>query len=225
MNLRLLLQSILAVALFTSLVCSLSIQDSRAGMAVAASADEVNPLVAGDRAPRFSVETVDQESFEFDPEKLERPVVLLTFRGGWCPYCNLYLSEMRHTIPEIKAMGVDVLFLSGDRAELLFESLSLETQEDIDGLDYTILSDANAEAAIALGIAFTAGDRTVNWLQEKGHDFADSAIAKHRALPVPAVFVIDTKGLIRFAHTNPDYKVRLPADELIAAVSEIATAE
>ena len=225
MNLRPLSSLGLAAVLFTSLACSLSIQSSQAGMSVAATADEVTPLVAGDKAPQFSLQTVEQQSFDFDPQKLERPVVLLTFRGGWCPYCNVYLSEMRHVIPEIKALGVDVLFLSGDRPELLFKSLSMETQEDIAGLDYTILSDANAEAAIALGIAFTAGDRTVGWLQKNDYDIEGSSIAKHHALPVPAVFAIDTSGVIRFSHINPNYKVRLPADELIAAVRKIATAE
>jgi len=44
-------------------------------------------------------------------------------------------------------------------------------------------------------------------------------------LPVPAVFAIDRQGEIQFAHTNADYKVRLPADELLAAAHEIAAAE
>jgi peroxiredoxin len=47
----------------------------------------------------------------------------------------------------------------------------------------------------------------------------------HGVLPVPAVFAINRQGEIRFAYTNADYKVRLPADELLAAAHEIATAD
>ncbi len=223
MTVRLILNSSFAAALFLSLACSLSIQTGHAEMSIAKTAKEVTPLVTGDAAPGFTLETVEQQPYRFDPQKLSRPVVLVTFRGGWCPYCNLHLSELRHAIPKIRAMDVDVLFLSGDRAELLYESLSLEAQEDIEGLDYTILSDANSEAAIALGIAFTANERTVNWIRKKRFDYADSSIANQHALPVPSVFVIDDTGVIRFAHSNPDYKRRLSADKLVAAVRGVVT--
>jgi peroxiredoxin len=208
-----------------SLVCSVSIRHGHADVPVAETADAVRPLGAGDAAPRFTVKSVDNEQFEFNPQNLKRPVVLLVYRGGWCPFCNMYLSDMRHVIPEISAMGIDVLFLSGDRPELLFASLNRETQEDIAGLDYTILSDANAQAAIALGIAFRASDRTVNRRNEKGEDIVGSSMDRHGVLPVPAVFAIDSHGIIQFAYTNPNYKVRLPADDLLAAAREIAAAD
>ena len=225
MTVRSLIDCVFAALLFATLVCSLAAQDTMAGGMIARSADTIKPLGVGDRPQKFVVESVESESVLFDARNLERPVVLLTFRGGWCPYCNMHLSEVRHVIPEIKAMGMDVIFLSGDRAELLYASLSQETQEDIDGLDYTILSDANAEAAIALGVAFEAGEKPVNWNHQKGNDIAASSMTNHGALPVPAVFAIDKDGVIQFAYVNANYKVRLPSDELLAAAREIAAAE
>ena len=216
---------LLALLLTASVVYSVTINSGHADVPVADSADLIEPLHAGDKAPRFIVETVDGEAFDFNPKILERPVVLLTFRGGWCPFCNTYLSDMRHAIPEIREMGVDVLFLSGDRAELLFDSLSQETQKVIAGLDYTLLSDSDAQAAVALGIAFKASERTINGRMNKNQDIEGSSMLKHGVLPVPAVFAIDRGGVIRFAFTNADYKVRLPADELLATAREIATAE
>lgn len=225
MPIRSILSVLFALLLTASVVYSVSIQSDHADVPVADSADLIEPLHAGDKAPRFIVETVDGEAFDFNPHSLERPVVLLTFRGGWCPFCNTYLSDMRHAIPEIREMGVDVLFLSGDRAELLFDSLSQETQENIAGLDYTLLSDADAQAAIALGIAFKASVRTINGRKNKHQDIEGSSMVKHGVLPVPAVFAIDRGGVIRFAFTNADYKIRLPADELLATAREIAAAD
>ena len=225
MPFRSIVQVLFALLLTASIIYSVTIQSGHADVPVADSADLIEPLQAGDRAPRFIVETVDGEAFDFNPKSLERPVVLLTFRGGWCPFCNMYLSDMRQAIPEIREMGVDVLFLSGDRAELLFESLSQETQDDIAGLDYTLLSDADAQAAIALGIAFKASERTINSRRNKNQDIEGSSMLKHGVLPVPAVFAIDRGGVIRFAFTNADYKVRLPADELLATAREIAAAD
>jgi hypothetical protein len=77
-----------------------------AGAAVAEVAEAVRPVAAGEPAPAFEVQTVDGEAYRFAPASLERPVILILFRGGWCPYCNLHLSELRHVIPQICALGV-----------------------------------------------------------------------------------------------------------------------
>lgn len=225
MNLRSISHVLFVALMSMSVVCSVATKTGHADVPVAESADLINPLGAGDNAPRFVVETVAGEPFDFNPQELQRPVVLLAFRGGWCPFCNAYLSEMRHVIPEIREMGLDVLFLSGDRAEMLFSSLTWETQEDIAELDYTILSDADAQAAIALGIAFRASGRTISRRKEKGQDISESSMLKHGVLPVPAVFAIDQSGIIRFAYTNADYRIRLPANDLLAAAREIAAAD
>ena len=211
-----------ALTMALSLVCSTSIRYGHADVPVAATASEIRPLSAGDAAPFFTVETVAGERFDFDPRQLERPAVLISFRGGWCPYCNIHLAELRHALPEIRAMGVDVLFLSGDRAELLFASLSREAQDDIAGLDYTILSDANAQAAIALGIAFKASAGTIQRRIDKGQDIEGSSMQRHGVLPVPAVFAINREGVITYAYANADYKVRVSAAELVAVASDIA---
>ena len=222
---RSLIPASLAVLLLVSLACSTAMRYGHADTPIAATADQVRPLGIGDRAPRFVVENVDSSAFDFDPEKLDKPVMLLVFRGGWCPYCNVYLSDMRHVIPEIRALGIDVLFLSGDRPELLHASLEQQTRDDIAGLDYTILSDANAQASIALGIAFRAAQRTIDYVNGKGDGYRESSMERHGLLPVPAVFAIGRDGAIAYSYINPDYKIRLPADELMAAARAIAAAE
>ncbi len=213
--------SVFSATMILTLVCSLSVQQGHAGGTVADSAQQIEPLQTGQQAPAFVVRSADDESFAFNPEALARPVVIVTFRGGWCPYCNMHLSELRTVVPEISAMGIDVLFLSGDRPELLYASLAANTQEAIADLDYRIYSDADAQAAIALGIAFRASDRTINRRHDKGQDIGESSMERHGVLPVPAVFAIDQSGVIRFSFVEANYKVRLPADELLAIAKEL----
>jgi len=222
---RFLIPVALVAVLAISLVCSHAIRQGHADVPIAASANDIQPLIAGDAAPRFIVRTVDGEPFDFNPQQLDKPAVLLSFRGGWCPYCNTYLSEMRHVVPDIRALGVDVLFLSGDGPAQLYQSLETGTQDEIDGLDYTILSDGDAQAAIALGIAFKASERTIRRRHDKGQDITGSSMARKGVLPVPAVFAVDIDGTIRFSYVNPDYKTRLPADELLAVAKRIAAAD
>ena len=184
-------------------------------------AEDISPLQAGDQAPAFTVRTVEGNPYHFDPGKLERPTVLISFRGGWCPYCNMHLSELRHVIPAIRKDGFDVLFLSNDPPKQLYESLKKETQENIDGLNYVILSDADISAARALGTAFTVSQGLIDYLEGKGRDYEESSISKYRALAVPAVFVIDRSGEISFVYANPVYKVRLSAEALKEATDRL----
>ena len=205
-------------------VLTFSLFSTQANLAVAegmanlpASAEETTPLKTGDQAPSFTVHTVDSEAYDFDPDSLERPTVLISFRGGWCPYCNLHLSELRNVVPELREQGIDVLFLSGDAPDQLYSSLKQETQDDIAGLDYTILSDANIEAAQAFGTAFSTGSGIKDYLTENDVDITEGSIGQHEALSVPFVYVVNKSGEIVFDFVEADYKVRLPSDELLAA--------
>lgn len=210
-----------AVVLIASLAYSMAIRQGHADSPIATDAESIEPIKVGEAAPYFIVRDVDGENFVFDPDALQRPVVLVTFRGGWCPYCNMHLSELRHALPELEARGLDIFFLSGDRPEQLIASLRPETRDDVNELGYTLLSDADATAAIALGIAFRAAEGLPVRLQERGRDVQESSMDRHGILPVPAVFAIRSDGEIAFAHTNADYKQRLSADELLEAVRDL----
>ncbi len=219
-------QYLIRIAFVVLLISSLIVSICQQGVAadileLPARAEDISPKQVGDRAPAFTVRTIDGEPYRFDPDNLERPTILISFRGGWCPYCNMHLSELRHVIPELKENGFDVLFLSNDRPELLFESLKKETQEYIDGLDYEILSDADLNAARALGTAFTVSDAFIERRNGKGDDITGSSIEKYKALAVPAVVIIDVSGEIKFFYANADFKVRLSADELKQAADEL----
>lgn len=214
--------ALLGIVLALSLITSASMKFGHSGPPIAESAEQTQPLQVGDAAPPFIVETVDYEPFVFDPRALERPVMLVSFRGGWCPHCNLYLSELKHVIPAVRELGIDVIFLSGDRPDLLYQSLKRETQEDIGKLNYRILSDADAQAAIALGIAFEVSDATIQRRQSQGDDIESSSMLRHGVLPVPSVFAVDMDGIVAFAYSNADYKVRLPADELMQVAVALA---
>lgn len=209
--------------LVATLVLSHGIRGTAAEYAaLPSSAADVVPKTTGERAPAFTVHTVDNEPFRFDPDRLGRPTILISFRGGWCPYCNLHLSELRNVIPDVNALGYDVLFLSGDSPEQLYAGLAADTQEDIAGRDYVILSDADTEAARALGTAFRIDEGLTDYLDRKERDYSGSSIGRHNALAVPAVYVIDASGRIVFDFVNADYKVRLPADALLAAARDAA---
>ena len=170
----------------------------------------VRPLVAGKAAPAFVAHEADGKAFAFEPQKLARPTLLIFYRGGWCPYCNAHLKDLRTVIPQVNAMGYDVLFLSTDKPQILRSSLT-------EPVDYHLLSDSEVQAARAFGVAYRLDDATYEKYKGYGLDLEQTQGAKHHELPVPAVFIVDRSGTIRFAHSNPDYTVRLGAADVLAA--------
>ena len=178
-----------------------------------ASAEQVQPLLAGMMAPAFSLQTASGERFDFDPEALQKPVVATFFRGGWCPYCNLHLAEMRGAEAQLRELGFEVWFISLDKPELLIDSL------DDPDIGYTLYSDAEAEASRALGIAFRVDDDTVERYKGFGIDLEQASGRDHHVLPVPATFIIGSDGMINFTYANPRYNVRLHPDVLLAAAN------
>ena len=190
---------------------------SAARAEIAASAEETSPLAAGLAAPAFTARNADGSNFVFDPSALDRPAMLIFYRGGWCPYCNAHLAELRHVVPELQARGMDVYFLSADSPANLSSALKGEAE----GLDYTLLSDARLGAAEAFGLAFRISDDYYQAAKDYGVDLEEASGETHHALPIPAAYLIDAAGMIRFAHSNPDYTVRLGAEELRAGVDAI----
>ena len=179
--------------------------------AIHADASEVRPLLPGMAAPAFNLRDATGAAISFDPAQLQKPVILTFFRGGWCPYCNLHLAELRKAEAELKNLGFDLWFISPDKPELLYESLE---QPDI---GYTVYSDAKLEAMRGFGIAFRLSDEVNAKYLEYGVDLEAVSGETHRALPAPSTFLIGTDGLIHFQYTNPDYTVRLPPAVLLAA--------
>ena len=76
-------------------------------------------------------------------------------------------------------------------------------------------------AAMALGTAYRIDKGLTDYLEQKDRDYAGSSIGKHNALAVPAVYVVDRSGEIVFDFVNPDYKIRLPAEDLLAAANKL----
>ena len=172
---------------------------------------QVHPLSVGARAPMFEGITADGKVRSFIPDGFRQPTIVIFYRGGWCPYCNMQLSDLRLIEPKLRAQGFEIVFLSTDRPEILYSSLKAAD------IHYTLLSDSHLEAAKAFHVAYHLDDATIAKQKQYGVDLEKTTGTTLHELPVPSVFIIDTTGTIRYVYSNPDYKVRLASDALLAA--------
>jgi hypothetical protein len=75
----------------------------------------ITPLPVGARAPDFTVRRADGTPYVFNSRHLAMPHIVIFYHGGWCPYCNAQLSELRLVEPKLRASGFLILFVSTDR--------------------------------------------------------------------------------------------------------------
>jgi len=189
--------------------------DADAGVPLDAA--DVSPLGPGDAAPTGDVRTPDGKTVALADLYDERPTVLVFYRGGWCPYCNTHLGQLAKAEPKLVKMGYQVVAISPDRPE------KVRATVDEGGFEYQIVSDSDMSIARAFGLAFRVDDATIEKYKTYEIDLEDASGEGHQLLPVPAVYIVDTSGTIRFVHYDPDYKQRLEADPLLAAARDAAS--
>lgn len=84
-------------------------------------------------------------------------------------------------------------------------------------LGFQLLSDSSMTAAVQFGLAWQAPESLVEKYVKYDMDLEAASGQDHHVLPVPAVFVVGTDGVVHFQYVNPNHRVRLEADVLLAA--------
>ncbi len=174
------------------------------------------PLGVGSISPDAPVRNASDVLVSLAALTTGRPTVLIFYRGSWCSFCKKQLTELRNFQPDFAELGYQIIAISPDRPGLL-PALS----DKLD-LNFTLLSDSDMAASDAFGLSFRLGDDTFNEYRTRyGVDIEKASGKSHHKLPVPAGYLIDSVGVIRFAHVDPDYSTRVPAAVLLDEAQRI----
>ena len=187
------------------------------GLLASARADDKMPAAAqlgvGQMVPAVSVHAPDGTVVNLSETVKTKPAVLIFYRGGWCPYCNTHLGALNEIEADLTAAGYQLLAISPDQPAKLHDAPKRKEKPA-----YTLLSDQDAAAIDAFGISFVVPDELVaKYKSSYKIDLEADSGRTHHKLPHPAVYIVDSKGKIRFAHVDPDYKKRLDPAKILAA--------
>ncbi|MGI5427345.1 peroxiredoxin-like family protein [Streptomyces sp. CA-179760] len=188
----------------------------RAGQDLADSGQADRALATGDKAPRFSLPSATGQTLSLDALLAEGPVVLTFYRGAWCPYCNIALRSLQQHHDVITARGARLVAVS---PQIPDESLPLTEKH---GLAFDVLSDIGSDTAKQYGLAFDLPDDLAAVYDKLGFDLQRVNAGHPRTLPLPATYVIDRDGVIRWAFVDTDYTTRAEPADILAALDALA---
>ena len=172
-------------------------------------------IAAGQPAPDAMLHDADGQSIQLRDLVANGPILLVFYRGGWCPYCNFQIHELTAAFAEFERRGVTPVAVSVDQVEEASKTTPTYT------IPFPVLSDPDLAAHRAFRVVHHADDAEVTRLNGFGLDIERSSGRNHHDFAIPSIFVIDRAGVVRWAHADPDYKVRPSTLQLLAAIDAL----
>jgi len=145
----------------------------------------------------------------------EGPIVLMWYRGGWCPYCNIQLRAMQQSLNDIENAGAKLVVLTPELPEK-----AKETAEAAN-IEIVALHDKDNALAKEYGILFDLPEPIVPIYRDKLKLPSFNGNDKMQ-LPLAATYVINKSGKITYAFLDADYKKRAEPSDVVAAVKAAA---
>jgi len=163
----------------------------------------------GQKAKDFTLKNALGESVNLFDELSKGPIVLTFYRGGWCPFCNSQLKAYQKVLPEIQALGGQLIAVSPQSPD---NTLSQIEKEE---LTFQVLSDPHGLVAAIYNILYDVPDYLQDIMRGIGMDLAEYNSTSQWVLPIPSTFMIDESGIIRSAYVNPDFMQRMNPEDIL----------
>jgi peroxiredoxin len=141
--------------------------------------------------------------------------VVVFYRGGWCPFCNMQLRAYQRSLPELAAVGAGLVAISPQNPDH-----SLSTAEK-NALTFPILSDAGGAVSARFGLRFELPPDLRGIYAAFGNDLPRINGEEGWHLPVPATFVVATDGRIVLAEVDTDHRMRPDPETVVAFLQDI----
>lgn len=167
-------------------------------------------LFINSKAPDFRAK--DQTGLEVHLKDLLKKgkVVLVFYRGQWCPYCNRELKRLEDSLQQIIAKGATLVAVTPEKPE------SINKTVEKTAATYSILNDEGLKIMNAYHVAFEVDENTLTRYHNTGIEIETNNGKNGKYLPVPAVYIINQQSTITYRYFEPNYKKRPSVKEILA---------
>jgi peroxiredoxin len=173
------------------------------------SAQKPAGLTANTKAPDFTA--TDQNSKKVSLKELTQkgPVVLIFYRGYWCPYCNKQLKGLEDSLSQISSKGATLVAITPEKPEYIQKTVT-NTKAS-----YPVLYDEGLKIMKLYDVSFTMDSATQVKYKGYGLDLNKINGANGFNLPVPAVYIINKEGVITWRYFDTNYAKRASVKEIL----------
>jgi peroxiredoxin len=164
----------------------------------------------GDPMPPFILPDVTGRLVGLTSLLEKGPLVVMFYRGHWCPYCRLNVRAVIQALDRIRELGGDVVAIMPE-VQQFAEKFKSEADAP-----FPVLTDLDNGYALSLNLAIWLGteiERLLSYQDMKHFHGNDGWV-----LPIPATFVVGRDGLVKARFVDPDFRKRMEIDDLIAAL-------
>lgn len=169
-------------------------------------------LPVGSKLPDLALQPLGAPATSLHGLLENGPVLLVFYRGGWCPYCNFQLHELATSGSEFQRRKITPVAISVDQPDP-----ASQTQASWQ-IPFPVVSDPDLRLHEALKVVFQADAAEVKRLGGYGIDLEAASGRKHHRYAVPALFLVDTDSIVRWAHADTDYKIRPSLSQLLEGI-------
>lgn len=170
-------------------------------------------IPVGKPAPDATVTDDEGNAVQLASLYAEGPVLVVFYRGGWCPFCNFQVRELVEGRKRFAELGVTPVLISVDQPS------AASRTRDAWHIPYPVLSDPDLAAHRAFAVTQVVDDGVVADLAARGFDLEAASGREHHTIAVPSVFLVE-EGTVRWAHADPEYKVRPTNAQLFEAIRQ-----
>ena len=173
-------------------------------------------IKAGEKAPDFTLANAFGKTITLNDELKKGPVVLVFYRGAWCPFCNMHLHVLLKSLPEFKKYSAQLIIVTPQTPD------KSAGQIKKDGYPFEVLSDLDSNVMKDYKLYFELSDDLVDVYKKHKLDIEAFNGKGRNVLPIPGSFVIDKSGIVRAMHAEADYKKRMEPADIINALKKMA---
>lgn len=172
-------------------------------------------LRVGDQVPPVTLEDADGNPIMLSSLYADAPLVVIFYRGGWCPFCTRQLKDWRDDVADVRADGANFVAVTPESPDNYARTAAKND------LNYTVLGDPTLDAAKAFRLYFKLDDDEIAKYERHGVDIAAANASGEWELPAPGTFIIDQDGIIRYADADWDYTQRADPEDVLEALKKI----
>jgi peroxiredoxin len=162
-----------------------------------------------DKASDFTAKDQNGRKIWLKNELKNAAVVLVFYRGQWCPYCNRQLKSLQDSLSFIKEKGATLIAVSPEKPDNISKTIE-KTKAT-----YSVLFDDSLKIMKSYDVAYRVDSTTIEKYKKFGIDFYDVNGNNGASLPVPTVYIINKEGIIIFKHFDQDYRKRVSVQEIL----------